>query len=213
MYLSLSAQAASGLRLAFCLVAGALVSSCGGGGNTESAPPTNAGVADAQTVDNTARRQVAGTTETWTPLASENQSFTTTGTQVVRFGNPWVAWVQKTITGAGQCTNAFFGSDPIQGVSKVCQVQAQGGGSLTVSWSTPSQNTDGTSLSNISGYRIAYGTSPSSLSQSVNVSGSTATSVVIGSLASGTTYHFAVSTANTGGTYSALSGTVSSTVP
>ena len=60
----------------------------------------------------------------WTFIASENQSFSVSGTQLVRYGNEWVAWVQKSVTGPGQCSNAFFGSDPAPGKGKVCELQS-----------------------------------------------------------------------------------------
>src|SRR5438132_966335 len=57
---------------------------------------------------------------TWTFVANENQSFTVSGTQPVRYGAN-SSWIQKTLTGSGQCTNTFFGSDPIVGVKKACE--------------------------------------------------------------------------------------------
>ena len=84
--------------------------------------------------------------------------------------------------------------------------------SATVSWSMPMLNTDGTSLSDVSGYRIHYGTSPASLTLSVLVSGAGVTSRVISGLTPGT-YYFAVSTVNSVGTASDLSNPASKTVP
>src|SRR5438552_3164161 len=54
----------------------------------------------------------------WVRIALENQSFTVSGTQTVRFGSD-TRWIQKSVTDAGQCTNAFFGSDPAVGIGKV----------------------------------------------------------------------------------------------
>jgi len=81
-----------------------------------------------------------------------------------------------------------------------------------VSWSVPLLNTDGTSLTDISGYRVHYGTSPTSLSQSVTVSGPGITSHVITGLAPGT-YYFAVATVNSTGVASVVSNAASKTVP
>ena len=59
----------------------------------------------------------------WTHLANEGQSFTVSGTQTVRYGSG-SSWITLSVAGGGSCTNAFFGSDPIYGVVKECDVQA-----------------------------------------------------------------------------------------
>jgi uncharacterized repeat protein (TIGR02543 family) len=64
---------------------------------------------------------------TWTRIAVENASFTVNGTQTVRYG-AGSSWVQRSVTNSGQCTNAFFGSDPAWGVLKSCEVLSGGGG-------------------------------------------------------------------------------------
>ena len=43
-------------------------------------------------------------------------------------------------------------------------------GTATISWIPPTQNTDGSALTDLAGYRIYYGTSPSSLNQNVELS-------------------------------------------
>lgn len=60
--------------------------------------------------------------QTWTRIAVEGDAFTASG--VVRYGSG-SAWIEKQVSGAGQCTNAFFGSDPLNGVVKECQVPVQ----------------------------------------------------------------------------------------
>lgn len=52
-------------------------------------------------------------------LADEGGSFTVTGSGTVRYG-AGTTFVEKTISGAGQCTNDFFGSDPAVGTGKTC---------------------------------------------------------------------------------------------
>lgn len=59
----------------------------------------------------------------WTRIAVEGQNFTISGTQTVRYG-VGSSWIAKDITSGGSCTNGFFGSDPIQGVIKECDVSA-----------------------------------------------------------------------------------------
>ena len=83
---------------------------------------------------------------------------------------------------------------------------------MTVTWTAPSLNTDGSALTNASGYRVDFGTSTASLGQSVAVQGATTTSTSIGGLSAGT-YYFAVTTLNASGVASTRSSTVSRTVP
>jgi predicted phage tail protein len=63
----------------------------------------------------------------------------------------------------------------------------------------------------LSGYRVFYGASPTSLTQSVEVTGSSATGKVITGLAPGT-YFFAVAAVNSSGIVSDPSNAVSMTV-
>jgi len=85
-------------------------------------------------------------------------------------------------------------------------------GSATVNLTPPTQNTDGTTLTNLAGMRINYGTSPSNLSQMVQVASTTQTSYTISNLASGTWYFGSVAYTTTG-VQSAMSSLVSKTIP
>lgn len=68
-------------------------------------------------------------------------------------------------------------------------------GSATINWTAPTQNVDGTPITNLTGYRVVYGTSATSLVQSVVVNNPAATSTVITALPAGTWY-FAVRAIN-----------------
>jgi hypothetical protein len=63
--------------------------------------------------------------DTWEKIADEWQSFSVGTNEIVRFGAN-SSWVEKTLTGSGQCTNAFFGTDPLYGVFKSCQRKVPG---------------------------------------------------------------------------------------
>jgi hypothetical protein len=84
-------------------------------------------------------------------------------------------------------------------------------GTATLTWVAPMTNTDGTPVTPLSGYTLYYGTSASSLTQSVVVSGSTTTSYTITGLASGTWY-FALAADAADGTQSAKSNVGSKTL-
>jgi Putative Ig domain len=85
-------------------------------------------------------------------------------------------------------------------------------GNATVNWVAPTQNTNGTALTDLAGLRIYYGSSPSSLNQMVQVASTTQTSTTISNLASGVWYFGGVAY-TTAGTQSAMSSVVSATIP
>jgi len=86
-----------------------------------------------------------------------------------------------------------------------------GGGSATISWTAPRQNTDGSSLTDLNGYKVAYGTSSSSLGNVQAVTDANATSSTIAALAQGTWY-FAVRAVNSAGVESANSPVVQKSI-
>jgi hypothetical protein len=83
-------------------------------------------------------------------------------------------------------------------------------GSVTLSWVAPTQNSDGSALTDLSGFRIYYGTTASALSQTVSLSVGTLT-YVMSNLKSGTWY-FAIKAINSAGVESALSAVGSTTI-
>jgi len=85
-------------------------------------------------------------------------------------------------------------------------------GSVTLNWTPPTANTDSTALTNLAGYTIIYGTSASSLTQTVQVPNASATSYTVTGLTSGTWY-FSVISYNSVGEQSVPSNPVSDVVP
>jgi hypothetical protein len=71
-----------------------------------------------------------------------------------------------------------------------------GGGSTTVSWTPPTTNSDGSALRDLAGFKVAYGTSPSALTQTALANDITQTSYTVQSLTPGTWY-FVVRAFNT----------------
>lgn len=61
-------------------------------------------------------------------------------------------------------------------------------GSATLTWTAPTLNDDGSPLTNLAGYRIRYGTAPTSLTQTVQVANASLTTYAIDNLAPGTWY-------------------------
>jgi len=79
--------------------------------------------------------------------------------------------------------------------------------SVTLSWDAPTTNADGTSLKDLAGYKIYYGTSSKNYSQKINVGN--VTTDKISNLTSGNTYYFAVTAYDESGNESKLSNEVS----
>jgi len=82
---------------------------------------------------------------------------------------------------------------------------------VTINWMPPTQNTDGSTLTNLSGYDIHYGTSSGKYTQSVTVSNPGIASYVVDNLTPGT-YYFSVAAVNSNGVESPMSAEVSTTV-
>jgi hypothetical protein len=80
--------------------------------------------------------------------------------------------------------------------------------SVTLSWTAPTRNTDGSTLTNLAGYRVHYGTSAGNYTDSVQIPNKSMTSVVIEDL-SPTRWYFAVKAYNTSGVESGFSASVS----
>jgi len=83
--------------------------------------------------------------------------------------------------------------------------------SASLSWSAPTQNEDGSPLTDLAGYRVHYGTSASNLSMRVDVGNPAMTSVVVQNLAQGTWY-FAISAYTHQGAESSRSNVVSKVI-
>lgn len=84
-------------------------------------------------------------------------------------------------------------------------------GTATLTWTAPTQNTDGSSLTDLAGYRVYHGMSPNALDEMTQLPGAGATNYVFMQLASGTHY-FAVAAYTSNGMESALSSVGSKTI-
>jgi len=84
-------------------------------------------------------------------------------------------------------------------------------GNATLDWIPPTENSDGTVLTDLAGYRVHYGSSPDQLTQSVSLANPGLTSYVVDDLSPGTWY-FAVTSYTRGGKESGLSGVISTDI-
>jgi hypothetical protein len=100
---------------------------CGGGN-----PETNINAVADGSLSASSQKSTAldANTPEWTFVADEGQDFAVSGSQLVRYGSG-STWLTTTVTGSGQCTNEFFGVDPLVGTVKRCEVGASSEGTWT----------------------------------------------------------------------------------
>ena len=83
--------------------------------------------------------------------------------------------------------------------------------SVTLSWAAPTENTDGSALTNLAGFDIYYGSSAASLTQKISIASVGLLTYVVPNLNSGTWY-FEVVAVNAAGVQSGPSSVVSVTI-
>lgn len=194
---------------------------CGGGGGGSSQTVSNG--TPPPTISGTPAAQVtAGQAYSFTPTASGPSGMALTFS--VQNLPAWAAFSTSTGALTGTPSSSYVGtfSNIVISVSDgaasaslpafAIQVNAQATtGSATLSWTAPTTNTDGSALTNLTGFVISYGTSATALTQQVSVSGASATSYTVTGLASGTWY-FSVAAVASDGTQSVPSNPVTDTI-
>jgi hypothetical protein len=124
----------------------------------------------------------------------------------------WLAVLIATVTIAacngGPATTATVGTS---GSTPVTSASNPPVGTATLSWVAPSQNTDGSALTNLAGYRIYYGTGANTLTDVIDVPTVGITAYVIDNLTADT-YYFSIRAYTSAGIESDLSNVVSDTI-
>ncbi|MDH3636635.1 MAG: fibronectin type III domain-containing protein [Gammaproteobacteria bacterium] len=87
----------------------------------------------------------------------------------------------------------------------------RGNGTALISWTPPTENTDGSALTDLAGYRIRYGTSPGSYSVTITLNGSGLTSYLVENLGVADWY-FVMTAFNSSGIESGYSPEVYKTI-
>jgi len=72
-------------------------------------------------------------------------------------------------------------------------------GTVTLSWTEPTTNTDGSPIGAITGYTIYYGPSPTAMTQTIQIADPKVTAYIVQHMQPGT-YYFSVSTSTAFGT-------------
>jgi len=191
----------------------AIGGSSGGGGSTSNRAPTISGTPAASVA--------VGTAYSFRPTVSDADGDTLTYSIVNR--PSWASFSTSTGVLSGTPTAAQVGSysnivitvsDGKASASLKAfsiAVSAVANGSATISWTPPTRNSDGSTLTNLAGYRIYYGTSSGSMTRSVQVANAGIATHVVDNL-SPATWYFAVRAYSSSGAESAASNVASKTI-
>ena len=133
---------------------------------------------------------------------------------------PVLTWSTNPVARSCTASGGWSGTKAASGSATVSTISANttytltctwGSGSANVSWTAPTKNVDGSPLTNLARFKIVYGTSSSSLTNSTIVDDITRTSATVSSLSPGTWY-FAMRAVNTSGAESANSNVATKAV-
>jgi hypothetical protein len=120
---------------------------------------------------------------------------------------PVLTWSTTPVASSCTASGGWSGTKFASGSETVAKITANtaytitcswGGGTATVNWVLPTTNTDGTPLTDLTSFKVLYGTNSASLANSKLVSDPKATSTTISSLGTGTWY-FAARAVNSKG--------------
>jgi hypothetical protein len=163
----------------------------------------------------------SGTTQQYTATGTYSDGSTQNLTTATTWSssNAAAATISNAAGSNGLATGVAAGSTTIRAtsgtVSGATSLTVTGGGSATLTWNAPTTREDGSSLNpatDISLYKIYYGTTSQSYTQTVSVTNpGTATITQTLNLAPGT-YYFVVTDVDTQGQESAFSTEVSKTI-
>jgi hypothetical protein len=128
------------------------------------------------------------------------------------YGTPTEADVGKYGPMGIEATDGYYmGALPGFAITVPSQGAALPPSAVTIAWTPPTENTNGSTLTNLAGYHLYYGTTQSNLSKVVDITNPGLATYVLSDLTSGTWY-FALTSVNTAGVESARSTVISTVV-
>jgi hypothetical protein len=121
-----------------------------------------------------------------------------------------VAVTPPTSTGSGPIASTPVASTPVSssGSSSGATTSST---NVTLSWSAPTENTNGSALTNLAGYIIYYGTSASAMTQTIDINTVGMLTYVVDNLSAGSWY-FQIVAVNSAGEQSSPSATVNASI-
>lgn len=213
------------LRVVFLALTAALVVGCGGGGDSGTAaqanPPPGGSNGSPTIQGQPAATVLVGQAYSFQPSISDpnGDTLTITAQNVPSWatfnaqngrisGTPSSAdigtYSNITIRVSDGANTATLGPFSIT-------VSASVQGSATLSWTPPTQNSDGSALTNLAGYEILYGQTANNLTQTISITNPSINTFVVDNLTSGT-WFFAVMARNAIGITSPLSNVAQKTI-
>jgi hypothetical protein len=213
------------------IVFGGMLSGCGGSSGGGSSAASTAGSSASTTPTTTAQgpkiQGVAPTTATaGQPYTFQPQASGGTGSISFTIANKpaWASFDAKSgaLSGTPDASQVGLYSDieiaATDGVSvnslpafNITVAPPSASQATTLSWVPPTQNTDGSSLGDLKGFKIHYGTASQSYTDTIDVNNPGLTTYVVQNLGAGT-YYFTVTAYNSAGVESPLSAEVSTQV-
>jgi fibronectin type 3 domain-containing protein len=137
----------------------------------------------------------------------------------VRAAGAWIAVAAMALLmacggGGGTSGTANTSASTTGGTSGTASTSASTTGvtNATISWAPPTENTSGSAVGALSGYRIYYGTASHDYTMTIDVPNPGLTTYVVDALQIGVTYYFAVAAISASGIESALSPEVVATI-
>ena len=220
-------MSARDLRLSCVMAVAVVITACGGGsggGATESpqtAPPPSGSNAPPSIQGQPGSTVLPGQAYSFQPAATDPNGDTLTFS-VANLPN-WASFSTSTGRVSGTPTAADIGA--YAGITIMVSdgaatatmpafsitVAAVASGSATLSWLPPTQNTDGSALTNLAGYEVRYGRAAGELDQAISITNASLSTYVVENLTQGTWY-FAVVALNSQGIASPLSNVASKTI-
>jgi len=122
-----------------------------------------------------------------------------------------VAALGIALSGCGGGGSGAVGSSAATSNESAADPPAASSNAVTLNWTPPTENTNGSPLTNLIGYNIHYGTASGDYAQTISVSNAGIATYVVDNLTPGT-YYFSVGAVNSQGTESPLSSQVTATV-
>lgn len=213
-------NASASLKLFPVAVLAAVLAACGGGGgetetsnpDTGATPPTPTPPSnEAPTISGTPPSSVtAGQSIAFTPTASDPDGDTLTFS--IQNRPSWLSFDSNNGRISGTPQEADVGSysnivisvsdgqlsDSLSAFSMSVEQAGSARGSVTLSWQAPTQNTDGTPLTDLAGYALYYGTTSGDYQNRVQVDTPGVTTFVIDNLQPNTYYFVATAIKSNG---------------
>jgi hypothetical protein len=184
-------------NVVLCALATLTLAACGSGGGSSGSAATSAAAGS-----DSVASLVSPNTGT-IDRSSQVTAPTSTGTATAGTPSTATASSSGSTTTTTPAAGTTVASTPVKTTTTT--------GVATLDWLPPTENNDGSVLTNLAGYTVYYGTSPNSLTQSVKVTNPGLTAYTVTNLPSGTWY-FAVTSYSSTGVESTRTGTVSTTI-